>query len=616
MKFARYSLLCAVALAILTSLHLLPAHGDDWLPISPADLALKDNLAQPGAHAMILYRQSVIDAARANIDGDSVSEYIRIKIFTQEGTKEADREIEFVKGESDVKDVRARTIHPDGTVVNFDGKVFEKTVVKVSGLKFLAKAFTLSDVQPGCIIEYKYRLQNKAQYLHDEHWTLSGSLFTREAHFSIIPYLRSDSYPLFYRQFGLPNGAVPERQANGSYTMVVHDILAIEDEPFMPPQRAIEARVDFYYRDLNEPANETVEHFWTRIGKKMNDVLEGYINKKGTLEKELARIVSPSDPPEVKLRKISARVQQIRDLAYEEQKSQKERKQENLKDNSNVEDVLKHGYGNGRQIDFLFVGLARAAGFEASEVYIAERSRNLFMPKLEDPAELNDDIVWVRAAGKEYWLDPAARYYPFGLLPWYETSTQGLRLNKQGGEFVDVPPPSSSDTVITRHADLEISDKAPSPASFRSISPVSERPSSESTIMKATRPAARSPLPITLKDGCRPAPVLKSPLWPIGRTRLSPSMSKAPSLFPISALPSVAASWFPSHCVSPATSKRSSPLAAPMPFIFISLIRKSTKSRFIRPPATASIRFPLQKSASPASSPTKFQLPRKATCSS
>ena len=36
--------------------------GDDWLPIPPADLALKDNPAQPGAHAMILYRESDMDS--------------------------------------------------------------------------------------------------------------------------------------------------------------------------------------------------------------------------------------------------------------------------------------------------------------------------------------------------------------------------------------------------------------------------------------------------------------------------------------------------------------------------------------------------------------------------
>src|SRR5579863_6223114 len=78
--------------------------GDDWLPIPPADLVLKDNPASPGADAMILYRESAVDAR-----GSVVKEYIRIKIFTKQGTDQANVEIPFVKGVTDVRDLRART---------------------------------------------------------------------------------------------------------------------------------------------------------------------------------------------------------------------------------------------------------------------------------------------------------------------------------------------------------------------------------------------------------------------------------------------------------------------------------------------------------------------------
>src|SRR5579862_2494964 len=66
---------------------------DDWLSIDPADLALKDNPASPGAHAMILYRESAIDAKTSTL-----SDYVRIKIFTEEGKKSGDVRIPFNKG--------------------------------------------------------------------------------------------------------------------------------------------------------------------------------------------------------------------------------------------------------------------------------------------------------------------------------------------------------------------------------------------------------------------------------------------------------------------------------------------------------------------------------------
>jgi hypothetical protein len=47
----------AVVLVISCLLQIRSARAqDDWQPINRADLALKDNPAQPGADAMILYR--------------------------------------------------------------------------------------------------------------------------------------------------------------------------------------------------------------------------------------------------------------------------------------------------------------------------------------------------------------------------------------------------------------------------------------------------------------------------------------------------------------------------------------------------------------------------------
>jgi hypothetical protein len=193
----------------------------------------------------------------------------------------------------------------------------------------------------------------------------------------------------------------------------------------MLPERVLKARVEFHYADRYAPEKETVPQYWQRIGKTMSGYVETFVNRKGPLEHEIAGVVSPNDPPETKLRKIYARVLQIRNLSMEESKSDKEEKHENLKANENAEDVLKHGYGYGRQINYLFIGLARAAGFEANAVFVSPRNIAFFTPNSMDSSQLNADVVWVRAGTQEYYLDPAARYFPFGSLPWYESSAGG-----------------------------------------------------------------------------------------------------------------------------------------------------------------------------------------------
>lgn len=440
---------CAAAAAFFFGLQAMAA-GDDWQPVSPADLALKDNPAQPGADAMILYRESDVNEQMSSDD-----EYVRIKIFTQEGVQRADVEIPFQKGSDSIKSIRARTILPNGTIVNFEGNPLEKEVVKASGIKILAKTFTLPDVQPGCIIEYRYRDQYNSDLFLDTSWVLQSDLFARLTRFRIRPMRTSAQ--LQYRAFRLPEGAEPQQQPNGDITLEVENLPGIQKEPLMPPESTLEAQVEFYYRFGSSPAGETKEQYWTRTGKGWNKDDDQFIGHKREIEEEVSRITGRSDSPEEKLRKIYAEVRQIRNFSVVSPKPTKEGKPEEIKPNRNIADVLKHGYGTSWEINLLFVGLARAAGFDARLVDVAPRDETAFYPGLEEASEINRAIAWVRAAGHEYWLDAGRRYYPFGILPWFETDTGGLRVSDAGGEIVRTPALAASDAVIQRRADLKMS---------------------------------------------------------------------------------------------------------------------------------------------------------------
>jgi hypothetical protein len=458
-RIARIAVCVLCFSAVFVALSRTPTHAEDWLPIDPQDLAMKDNPKQPGADAMILYREVKVDVSKVNISGDAEHEYVRIKIFTQEGTKQAHVNVEYNKAFASVVHVTGRTIHPDGSVVNFDGQVLETTIEKGSGLKVVAKSFTLPDVQPGSIIEYSYSTQgqpNRALYWS---WYVSQSLYTREAHFTYVPYTGwgSNLRPIIRRNL-LPADTAPQLQANGSYVMIAHDIPATVEEPLMPPLRPFQARVDFIYQPDESPSiTGPSDKYWNYYAEKWDGDMEKFIDKKKTLDAELAKIVNPDDSPEVKLRKIYARVQQLRNLDIEDYKSLREKKDEDIKPNSNVEDVLSRGYAHSAQLNCLFIGLARAAGLEATEVYVAPRNAQVFLAASKDLSQITDELVWARAGSKEYYLDPAARYFPFGLLPWYETSTSGFRIDKHGATLVDTPNPDSSEATIVRKAELAVS---------------------------------------------------------------------------------------------------------------------------------------------------------------
>ncbi|HEY6443737.1 MAG TPA: DUF3857 domain-containing protein [Candidatus Acidoferrales bacterium] len=426
--------------------------GGDWLPIPPEDLTLKDNAKQPGADAMVLYREVNVDAKEASVDN-----YLRIKVFTQTGVEQqADIELPYNKAQESIRAIRARTIRPDGSVVEFQGKPFDKEIVKGSGIKYLAKTFTMPDVQPGCIIEYSYREQYDDRFYWTLGWTVQYDLFTRLARFSIKPDDSSYSLPLSYRIYALPTGTPPIQKQGSLYTLEIRDLSGIEQEQLMPPPSALQARVEFYYRNRDEPESETPDQYWKRMGKTWNGQVDHFLDKKKELAAEVSQDVNGSDTPEMKLRKLYARAGKIRNLDIEDEKSQKETKQEDIKPNNNVDDVLKHGYGHGLDINFLLIGLARAAGFDAADLRVAPRSGMYFFPQRESARDLGAELVWVRAGSKDYYLDPAAHYYPFGVLPWYETAANGLRVTKDGSEIVTTPPPVAANATTVRHADLNV----------------------------------------------------------------------------------------------------------------------------------------------------------------
>ena len=81
---------------------------------------------------------------------------------------------------------------------------------------------------------------------------------------------------------------------------------------------------------------------------------KAFIGKRKAMEQAVAEIVSPSDSPEVKLQKIYARVQQIRNTSYEAEKTEQEQKREKEKDPDNVETIWKKQYGDRRRTHLAF----------------------------------------------------------------------------------------------------------------------------------------------------------------------------------------------------------------------------------------------------------------------
>jgi hypothetical protein len=441
---------CILAgLCFLASLIIDPALAAEWQPISPDDLHMTSEPKAPGAPAIVLYRQ--VDRN----DHDSVeSVYVRIKILTEEGRKYADIEIPFAKESEHITDVQGRTIRPDGSIANFDGKPYDKQLVSRHGSKVVATTFALPDAQVGSIIEYRYRNYMQRGYVFDSHWILSLPLFTRYAKFSLVKYeylsLRV-SWPM-----GMPPGTPATPNLKSDVTRLeVHDVPAFAVEEYMPPENQLKYRVDFIYSSDTNPPNDPAG-YWKLFNKTRLKRVDSFLDEPRAMREALAQIVQPGDSPEIKLHKIYARTQKIHNITFERRKTDDELKREDRKENKNVQDVWQRGYGTGEEITWLFVALARAADIPADPVLISTRDQYFFAEGVMNESQLNTNAAIVSLNGKELYLDPGYAFAPYGVLPWFETAVRGMKLNKQGGEWISTPPPRPTDSRVEHGAEFQL----------------------------------------------------------------------------------------------------------------------------------------------------------------
>jgi len=433
-----------------------------WLPITQQDLAVKDVPHDPGADAIQLYMSYYKDD-----DARFISVYKRIKILRQgalaPGRKLVDVEIPIEPGQS-LKELAARTIHPDQKIIEFAGKPFERVLIKKRGVKYSAKTFSLPDVTVGSIIEYRYKVELPRGVVNIiSAWPIQEDLFTVKEDLRFRAYQGLVEFPtewtsvmpksrVAYSYLNQIDLTVPEKKQPGNLMeLQLQNVPKFDAEEYMPPEDDFRPVILFYYggREMSSP-----ERFWDEWQKLITEYVEKYISNSREIYDAALKAIGGETDPEKKLRKLYARAQQIRNLSFERERTSEEKKQEHLKRNLNVQEVLQRGSGSSWEVNVTFAALARAAGFEATMLGVSDRKERSFNKIILWLGQVDDSAVMVKLGGKDVILDPGTRFCPFGVLRWENTDTTALKFSKTGGGFITTPPPETA--LLHRTARMQL----------------------------------------------------------------------------------------------------------------------------------------------------------------
>ena len=446
----------------------------DWPAIASEDLKMTDLPQQKGAPAVVLLREEV-----ANDPQNYHSVYMRVKILTEAGRRYADVEIPYSRRRFKIDGVSGRTVHADGSIVTFDGKVFDKMVVKENrgrgeSIRVHVKSFTLPDVQVGSILDFRYFLRYDDHVFYSPEWIVQTDLFQKSASFKFIPY--SGDLIMAHDRVGrgtawssyLPTaGAKPQwhnlmttsistsRTANQFIDLALADVPPLIDEPFMPPAKTLRYRVQFYYT-----IDRTSEAFWKEEGKFWSKDVEKFLGRKDGIGEAVAKTVLASDSPEQKVRKIYAYVSGLENQSYQPKREKEEEKVIGLKANEGAEDVLRQRSGDHDDLNRLLVAMVRAAGVPAFMMWVPSREETFFQPDLMSTRQLDAEIAIVQLGGKDQFLDPGTKFAPFGLSDWRYSGSKGLRQSaSKGTEIAEAPISDYSKAMILRSAQVTLTDE-------------------------------------------------------------------------------------------------------------------------------------------------------------
>jgi len=433
-----------LAIAICCAGFTAYASTDTFIKPTPEELSMTSLPGYPGAAAVVLFREEI-----AKDDMHVFQHYERIKILTEDGKKLANVELNYVRtsdnggsygNEVTVGEIAGRTIHPDGTIIPFTGKPYDKTIEKSKEVKYQARVFTLPDVEVGSIIEYRYATRYNDNFYAAPNWYIQGDLYVKSAHYMWYPTSNQmvDSKERMINTISwfpiLPPGAKIDHQekpsgafsdGNQTYELKVADIPPVINEDYMPPVKSYSYRVLF-----NFSSYRTGEEFWKSEGKSWSDRSDGFMKVNGDIKNAAQAAIAGATTPEDQLHKIYAKVMTLENTEYTREHVKREGGEIN-----NVSDVLKRGRGSPSQLTELFVAMVRAAGLKSYLMLVPDRSIELFTPQWLSFNQFDDEIAIVNVNGKDMFFDPGSRYCPYGQLAWQHTFVDGLRQADSGVAF-------------------------------------------------------------------------------------------------------------------------------------------------------------------------------------
>ncbi len=430
------------------------AHAADWKPVDPADLARTTPRVEKDADAeALLWDVRVTHDRKGQYAQAILTHYLRVKIYTDRGREQQSTvDIPYFSFTS-ISDVYARTVKPDGSVVEMDkSAVHDRVIVKASGLKVRAKSFALPDVTPGSIVEYRWK-EGREQLPNYLRLYFQREIPVREVVYHIKP-LTDPYFPYAMRsaRFNAEQSSF-RPEPDGYYETAMENVPAFHEEPSMPPEDQVKAWMLVYY-SLDRKL--TPEKFWKEYGKEQYTAYKPLMKVNGDVKRLAAEIAGDAQTDDDKAKRLYQHVRKHIKNLNDEQSTAEDRN--DAKRNKTPADTLSQGSGTAYDINMLFASLATAAGLDVRVARLADRGDTFFHKEFPDSYFMRTYDIAIKLGDKWKLFDPGSPMVPYGMLRWQEEGEQALLTDSKDPQFIQTPLASASQTSSKRRGTFVLAE--------------------------------------------------------------------------------------------------------------------------------------------------------------
>ena len=412
----RNSVTCVLAILCLLVARPALARAADWKPIDPGELALKAAKVEPDAAAEALFWE--VRISDEIVIGNSVpstvfDHYLRIKIFSERGREaHATVDIPYVSGVK-VRDVEARTIRPDGTTEELKrSDVYQRTLVKAGDVQLKVVSFAVPGIQPGAIIEYRWR-----EVHHESMANYLRLPFSRDIPVQITRYyLRPLDIPglnLSMMAQGFNGSFSPPQPVKDGFSVVsLTNVAADREEAYSTPPFERRPWMLIYY-DAGRQGDRS--EFWQLFARE----LYTRVPERSKPNDELRRLASET-PGGSEAERLAAFVRTARSRVKRvDTDTADPADRRRAKDNRTAADAIKRGVGTADDMVVVVLALARAAGLDARVAAAPNRADLFHKTSHNNPYFVRGRLVAVPSGTGWAFVDPGNEHSATGALRWY-----------------------------------------------------------------------------------------------------------------------------------------------------------------------------------------------------